>query len=89
MSEWTPHGLVSLLRYGLHQRRAQYRRDFLSKQFARCETLCSEFINEAARLHVESLDRQIEKASGLVTIHALQNRIRLNAPGSAHDRQYA
>jgi membrane protein YqaA with SNARE-associated domain len=33
--------------------RSQYRRDFLSKQFAKRETLYSEFINEAAlKLHV-------------------------------------
>ena len=37
------------------------------------------FINEAARLSIESLDSQMEKASGLVTIYALHNRIRLNA----------
>jgi hypothetical protein len=59
--------------------RAQYRRDFLSKQFTQREMLYSEFINEAARLQVESLDRQMEKASGLVTVYALENRIRLNA----------
>jgi hypothetical protein len=59
--------------------RSQYRRDFLSKQFAQREALYSEFINEAARLQIESLDRQMEKASALVAIYALQNRIRLNA----------
>jgi hypothetical protein len=59
--------------------RNQYRRDFLIKQFAQREALYSEFINEAARLSVESLDRQMEKASGLVTIYALHNRIRFNS----------
>jgi hypothetical protein len=59
--------------------RSQYKRDFLSKQFAQREALYSEFINEAARLQIESLDRQMEKASALVTIYALHNRIRLNA----------
>ena len=59
--------------------RSQYRRDFVSKQFAQRETLYMEFINEAARLQIESLDRQMEKASTLVTIYALQNRIRLNS----------
>jgi hypothetical protein len=59
--------------------RNQYRRDFLGKQFTQRETLYSEFINEAARLSIESLDSQMEKASGLVTIYALHNRIRLNA----------
>ncbi|MGA8478933.1 MAG: hypothetical protein WB696_13330 [Chthoniobacterales bacterium] len=59
--------------------RNQYRRDFLSKQFTERETLYSEFISEAARLKVESLDSQMEKASGLVTIYALHNRIRLKA----------
>jgi hypothetical protein len=74
--------------------RHQYRRDFLSKQFAQRETLYSDFINEAARLEVESLDRQMEKASGLVTIYALHNRIRLNASEEviqgrrAHNRKY-
>jgi hypothetical protein len=59
--------------------RAQYRRDFLSKQFARRETLYSEFIDEAARLQVDSLEHQLEKPSTLVAIYALENRIRLNA----------
>jgi hypothetical protein len=59
--------------------RAQYRRDFLSKQFAQRETLYSEFINEAARLQVDSLEHQLEKSSTLVAIYALENRIRLNA----------
>lgn len=59
--------------------RNQYRRDFVSKQFTQREMLYSEFINEAARLQVESLDRQMEKASTLVNIYALENRIRLNA----------
>jgi hypothetical protein len=54
--------------------RSQYKRDFLSKQFAQREALYSEFINEAARLQIESLDRQMEKASALVTIYALHNR---------------
>lgn len=59
--------------------RTQYRRDFYSRQFVQRETLYSEFINEAARLAIESVDRQIEKASGLLSVYALHNRIRLNA----------
>ena len=59
--------------------RNQNRRDFFSKQISQRETLYTEFINEAARLEVESLDSQMEKASGLVAIYALNNRIRLNA----------
>ena len=71
-------GFTSLLTTFATQR-GQYRRDFLSKQFAQRETLYIEFINEAARLSIESLDHQMEKASGLMTIYALHNRIRLNA----------
>ena len=41
--------------------RSQYRRDFISKQFTQREALYSEFINEAARLQIESLDRQMRK----------------------------
>jgi hypothetical protein len=59
--------------------RSQYRRDFLSKQFAKRETLYSEFINEAARLQIDFFDRQMDNASGLVNIYALENRVRLNA----------
>jgi hypothetical protein len=59
--------------------RAQYRRDFLSRQFAQRETLYSEFINEAARLQVDSLDHQMDQPGVLVAIYALANRIRLNA----------
>jgi hypothetical protein len=58
--------------------RAQYRRDFLSRQFAQRESLYSEFINEAARLQVDSLEHQMEKPGNLVIIYALENRIRLN-----------
>jgi hypothetical protein len=49
--------------------RSQNRRDFLCKQFTQRETLYPEFINEAARLQIESLDRQMEKASGLVVVN--------------------
>jgi hypothetical protein len=59
--------------------RAQYRRDFLSKQFAQREILYSEFINEAARLQVDSLEHEYAAPSTLVAIYALENRIRLNA----------
>ena len=59
--------------------RSQYKRDFLGKQFAQRQTLHAEFINEAARLEIESLDRQMEKPSALVTIYALHNRIRLTS----------
>jgi hypothetical protein len=59
--------------------RAQYRRDFLSRQFAQRETLYAEFINEAARLMADSLEQEIVKPSTLVTIYGLGNRIRLNA----------
>ena len=59
--------------------RAQYRRDFLSRQFAQRESLSSELINEAARLQVDSLEHQMEKPVNLVAIYALVNRIRLNA----------
>ena len=59
--------------------RAQYRRDFLSKQFSQRETLYSEFINEAARLQIDSLEQESVKPSTLVTIYALGNRIRLNS----------
>lgn len=59
------------------KKRAQYRRDFLSKQFAQRENLYSEFIKEAARLQVDSLEQEEVKPSTLVAIYALGNRIRL------------
>jgi hypothetical protein len=59
--------------------RTQYRRDFLSKQFAQRELLYSEFINEAARLMADSLQQEAVKPNALVAIYALENRIRLNA----------
>ena len=59
--------------------RAQYRRDFLSRQFAQRENLYAEFINEAARLMADSLEQEIVKPSTLVPIYGLENRIRLNA----------
>ena len=62
----------------VHQR-AQYRRDFLSREFAKRETLYSEFINEAARLMADSLEQETVRPSTLVPIYGLENRIRLNA----------
>ena len=59
--------------------RAQYRRDFLSRQFSQREALYSEFISEAARLQSDSLEQEMAKPSTLVAIYALENRIRLNA----------
>ena len=59
--------------------RVQYRRDFLGKQFAQRENLYSEFINEAARLQIDSLEQELVKPGTLVTIYALGNRIRLNS----------
>lgn len=59
--------------------RNQYRRDFLSRQFAQREALYSEFINEAARLMADSLEQETLKPSILVPIYGLENRIRLNA----------
>jgi hypothetical protein len=59
--------------------RAQYKRDFLSRQFSQRETLYAEFINESARLTIDSLEHQMENPSSLVTIYALANRIRLSS----------
>ena len=59
--------------------RSQYRRDFLSRQFAQREALYSEFINEAARLMADSLEQETVRPSTLVPIYGLKNRIRLNA----------
>jgi hypothetical protein len=71
-------GLTSFVTTYANQR-AQYRRDFLSRQFAQRENLYSEFINEAARLQVDSLEQEVVKPSTLVAIYALGNRIRLNS----------
>ena len=59
--------------------RAQYHRDFLSKQLAQRENLYAEFINEAARLQIDSLEQEQIKPSTMVAIYSLGNRIRLNA----------
>jgi hypothetical protein len=59
--------------------RTQYKRDFLSRQFSQRETLYAEFINEAARLTIDSLEHQMENPGSLVTIYALANRIRLSS----------
>ena len=59
--------------------RAQYRRDFLSRQFAQRENLYAEFIKEAARLVADSLEQEMIKPSALVPIYGLENRIRLIA----------
>ena len=59
--------------------RNQYRRDFLTHNSLNAKPFILEFMNEAARLLVESLDGQMEKASGLVTIYSLHNRMRLNS----------
>lgn len=71
-------GFTSFLTTYANQR-AQYRRDFLSRQLAQRENLYSEFINEAAHLQIDSLEQEMVKPSTMVAIYALGNRIRLNA----------
>jgi hypothetical protein len=71
-------GVTSFLATYTNQR-AQFRRDFLSRQFAQRESLYFEFINEAARLQIDSLEQELVKPSTLVAIYALGNRIRLNS----------
>jgi hypothetical protein len=71
-------GFTSFLTTYANQR-AQYRRDFLSRQLAQRENLYSEFIDEAARLQIDSLEQEMVKPSTMVAIYALGNRIRLNA----------
>ena len=53
--------------------RAQYRRDFLSKQFAQRETLYSELIKEAARLQVDSLKHPGPKRARRATVPPATN----------------
>ena len=71
-------GFTSFLTTYTNQR-TQYRRDVLSRQLAQRENLYSEFINEAARLQIDSLEQEMVKPSTMVMIYALGNRIRLNA----------
>jgi hypothetical protein len=71
-------GFTSFLTTYANQR-ALYRRDFLSKQLAQRENLYSEFIKEAARLQIDSLEQEVVKPSTMVAIYAVGNRIRLNA----------
>ena len=71
-------GFTSFLTTYANQR-AQYRRDFLSRQLAQRENLYSEFINEAARLQIDSLEQEMVKPGTMVNIYALENRIRLNS----------
>ena len=71
-------GFTSFLTTYANQR-AQYRRDFLSRQLAQRENLYSEFITEAARLQLDSLEQEMIKPGTMVNIYALHNRIRLNA----------
>jgi hypothetical protein len=66
-------GFTSFLTTYANQR-AQYRRDFLSRQLAQRENLYSEFINEAARLQVDSLEQELVRPSTMVAIYALGNQ---------------
>jgi hypothetical protein len=53
------------------------RRELLNHQIAGKEALYSDFIQEAARVHVHSLSHDLEDVGGLVGLHALVSRIRL------------
>jgi hypothetical protein len=59
--------------------RSQYRRDSSVSNSLNAKHSILNSLMEAARLQIDSFDRQMDNASGLVNIYALENRIRLNA----------
>ena len=59
--------------------RHQDRRDVVAKKLIRREALYSDFINESARMLVESLEFNMTDPQKLIPIYALLNRIRLSS----------
>src|SRR5512133_1566716 len=59
--------------------RTHSRRELISAEISKRETLYGEFISECSRLFVESLVRTLEKPEAMLPVYALLNRIRLSA----------
>jgi len=59
--------------------RHQDRRDVLAKKIVRREALYSDFINESARLLVDSWEHNIVDPQNLIPAYALLSRIRLSS----------
>ena len=57
--------------------RSLTQRDLLNRQIDQRETLYSDFIKEAARLHANSMTNNLKTLDELVSPHALVSRIRL------------
>jgi hypothetical protein len=57
--------------------RSLTQRDLLNRQIDQRETLYSDFIKEAARLHANSMTKNLKTLDELVSLHAMVSRIRL------------
>jgi hypothetical protein len=56
------------------------KRELISEELRKRETLYSEFIGECSRLAIDSLVHGIENPEKMLSAYALLNRIRLSAP---------
>ena len=59
--------------------RYQARRERTAKEIAKREALYGDFINEATRVGIDALEREIDSVSELTHLIALINRIRLTS----------
>jgi len=73
--------LTSLVSTWLTQQHLD-RRELLGKQIADRETLYANFISEAARALVDSLDHNLHNMGGLIPLYTLFGRIRLSSSNS-------
>jgi hypothetical protein len=69
-------GLTSVV-LSLFGQRSLSRKRTMQKEIATRERLYSEFIHEAAKLYIDSLDGVVKKPSALVPIYSIISRIRL------------
>lgn len=57
----------------------QGRREMISAEIRKRETLYAEFIDECGKLAIDALDRTLDDTSILFHVYALQNRIKLSS----------
>jgi hypothetical protein len=72
-------GLSASVATGWVTQRTMMRRQAIEKQIVKREALYGEFISECSKLAVDSLDHSLDTPDKILSVYALENRIRLCA----------
>jgi hypothetical protein len=70
-------GISASVATGWVSQRTQARRQAIDAEIKKREALYAEFITECSKLAIDALDHSLERPDKVLSIYALQNRIRL------------